>query len=266
MMASRLAISSVSLAMDPSISSIAVFESDRETPRPFLLSSLLSNFWTQYSFLLSSSCCSVLRCATMPSIMPTILSKPLCFPRSASATRPSSGRAGRWFPRAAAACSAASARARNEAAVTCTCRRLAPALGNVFLNMSRASSSFRTLMVSDSATSSSARACLTASHSLPFAAQPFSSSARNLVSAASDSCVSSRSFPIPAISTPSRPSLSISSSICLVRVATSFSLAATSPSQLCLAPASSDAASALPCAISSLICFSTPTISWLCGT
>eukprot|EP00418_Pyrodinium_bahamense_P070376 CAMPEP_0179098226 /NCGR_PEP_ID=MMETSP0796-20121207/45255_1 /TAXON_ID=73915 /ORGANISM="Pyrodinium bahamense, Strain pbaha01" /LENGTH=73 /DNA_ID=CAMNT_0020795999 /DNA_START=37 /DNA_END=255 /DNA_ORIENTATION=- len=72
--------------------------------------------------------------------------------------------------------------------------KLALAEGNVFLKTSRASSSFKTLIVSAKAFNSSARVRLTSSHSSVFVEQLVSSSALNLVSAASDSWVSVKSF------------------------------------------------------------------------
>merc|ERR1719375_135760 len=83
------------------------------------------------------------------------------------------------------------ARARTESRVTLICTKL---LGNVFLNNSRASSSFRILMVSARATSSSDRILQISAHSFLFVAQFLSRSARNFLSSISPSCESVRSF------------------------------------------------------------------------
>mmetsp|Transcript_18417 Transcript_18417/g.43283 ORF Transcript_18417/g.43283 Transcript_18417/m.43283 type:complete len:241 (-) Transcript_18417:756-1478(-) len=227
MPASKAAISSASVAKDPSISAIAVSESEIDNSNSFFLSSELSNLDKQYSFLLSSADCSFLRFATISSIIEITLSKPIFLPLRANSMRSSAGCGA--DPRFAAL-SAASACARCVAAVTSTCTKLALAEGSVFLKSSNASSSLRTLMVSASAANSSVRKRTTSSHSFVFVSQPYFNSAKNLVSAASDSFVSSRSFSISAFSVPRAPTRSSLSSICPLSAATSFFFAAIKPS------------------------------------
>merc|ERR1719223_1134303 len=85
------------------------------------------------------------------------------------------------------------------------CIRLALPLGSVFLKRSRASSSFKTLMVSARATNASARIFDLSSHSLVFVAHPFSNSAKNFLSAARAFAVSSTSSFMSTISMPVSP-------------------------------------------------------------
>mmetsp|Transcript_111145 Transcript_111145/g.314507 ORF Transcript_111145/g.314507 Transcript_111145/m.314507 type:complete len:229 (-) Transcript_111145:745-1431(-) len=228
MPASRAAISSCSFSTEPSISRMAVSESENDSLSPLCLSSAASKCFAQYAFLLSSSACSRLRVATISSTMETTLSKPACFPSKARAMRLSSGRP--EIPSRGAARTAASALARSAAAVSWTCTRLAAEPGRVSRKSSKESSSLRTLIVCERATSSRARSSLTFSQSFALVLHPFCSSARNFASSSSDSCVSSRSFSMPAISTPSFPSRFCSSSIWSVSEATSFSLTCVMPS------------------------------------
>mmetsp|Transcript_118869 Transcript_118869/g.233480 ORF Transcript_118869/g.233480 Transcript_118869/m.233480 type:complete len:225 (-) Transcript_118869:735-1409(-) len=224
MPASRAAISSARVLMAPSISSMAVSESLIDCSSCLRLSSDWSNCVLQYCCFWSSSFCSAFKFSTISSIMASTLPKPPFLPLSAKAIRSSSGRRDDSLRRSA------SARERCEALVTCTCTKLALALGNVFLKISRASSSFRTLMVSASASNSSARVFLISSHSWVFVAHPCSSSCLNFLSASKACFVSSTSLLISADCTPSSPIRVILSSICACRVATSFFFAAMRPS------------------------------------
>mmetsp|Transcript_46429 Transcript_46429/g.120533 ORF Transcript_46429/g.120533 Transcript_46429/m.120533 type:complete len:206 (+) Transcript_46429:682-1299(+) len=194
--------------------------------RDFFLSSAESSSLPQYSSLESSSSCSVFRVETISSIILITWSKPTFFPRRANSMNlsiaPPRGR--RAFDRSSRA------RARSSSARTCTCMKLALAPGSVFLNSSRASSSLRILMVSASASSSACRTLERSSHSAVFVEQLFSSSARNFLSPARASEVSSRSFAICATETASSPASWIFSSICLVRAFTSWVFAAMSSS------------------------------------
>mmetsp|Transcript_49418 Transcript_49418/g.137299 ORF Transcript_49418/g.137299 Transcript_49418/m.137299 type:complete len:252 (-) Transcript_49418:75-830(-) len=223
---SNAAISAASCSMEPFSSSMAVSESLTDNSNDFFLSSDSSNEASQYSFLPSSPSCSFLRLTTSSSINAMTFSKPAALPFSARAMRSSAG--------ARDLCAAArriwSARALCDLAVTVTCTKLALAPGKVFLNKSRASSSLRTLMVSASASSSSARVFLTTSHSCVFVAQPSSSSCLNFLSASSACLVSSKSLAVSASSTPSSPTRVILLSICAWSVSTSFFFAAISSS------------------------------------
>mmetsp|Transcript_111797 Transcript_111797/g.193814 ORF Transcript_111797/g.193814 Transcript_111797/m.193814 type:complete len:222 (-) Transcript_111797:656-1321(-) len=215
----------------------------------------------QVSFLFESSCCSFSRRATISSIIFKTLSKLTFFPRIASAMKSSSGR------RECLACeSAASASARCSRTVTVTCMKLELALGSVFLNNSKASSSFNTLIVSDNARSSSAVVTFWfASNSAVLVPQFFSKSARNLVSSAKAASVSVRSFFISIISTPSSPMRNVAVSMACVKDAISASLAFTSALNDLIASSSVAVASTAPLLIVSAICFRMPTISPLCG-
>mmetsp|Transcript_44553 Transcript_44553/g.111935 ORF Transcript_44553/g.111935 Transcript_44553/m.111935 type:complete len:252 (-) Transcript_44553:757-1512(-) len=226
MPASRAASSSFRVSMLPSISLIAFSESEIESSRPFRLSSVSSNCASQYSFLLSSPCCSFLRMATISSIILMICSKPAVLPLRAKAIKSNSGR----FDFLAAAWRSSRARAFCKEAETLTCTKLALALGKVFLNNSKASSSFKTLMVSASASSSSDLVFFTSSHSLVLVSQPASSSFLNFSSSPSASCVSTKSLFMEVMATPRSPMRAISSSTCPCKALSSFFLAAMSPS------------------------------------
>ena len=90
-------------------------------------------------------------------------------------------------------------------------------------------------------------------------------SARNSVSAVSDSWVSSRSFSSWATFTPSSPTLAVFDSIAFVSASISFFLDATRLSKLAMAPFSSAVASAKSLVISSCKVLRMPTISPLAG-
>mmetsp|Transcript_69084 Transcript_69084/g.202776 ORF Transcript_69084/g.202776 Transcript_69084/m.202776 type:complete len:248 (-) Transcript_69084:49-792(-) len=117
------------------------------------------------------------------------------------------------------------------------------------------------LMVSARAVSSSCRSFCSASHSPSFVPQFLARSARNFWSDASDSEVSSRSFFIVSVLTPSSPTRFSFCSIVLDRAATCFFLAPTIASKSLLAPSSSATASPFSFSISSFIAFTMPRIS-----
>mmetsp|Transcript_64506 Transcript_64506/g.165988 ORF Transcript_64506/g.165988 Transcript_64506/m.165988 type:complete len:227 (-) Transcript_64506:771-1451(-) len=226
MPASRAAISSVSVLIASFALSMAVSSSATLRSKTFFLSSALSNWELQYSTLWSSSSCSCLRVATISPIILITFSKPIFLLRRASemkSRRAASGRLRTAFRRARAF-------ARNAALLARICTKLEEALGSVFLKRSSASSSLSTLMVSARATSSSARVFLISSHSAVFVSQLFCRPSLNFVSSPSASCVSTRSFSMPEISTPRSPTRVISVSIWACSVATSFFFAAISAS------------------------------------
>mmetsp|Transcript_55655 Transcript_55655/g.165500 ORF Transcript_55655/g.165500 Transcript_55655/m.165500 type:complete len:225 (-) Transcript_55655:242-916(-) len=218
---SKAATSSVSVEMVPLASSTALPRSETARSSSFLLSSLLSSSALQYVFFLASLTCSLPSRATMSSIMARTLSKLTFLPRSAKARKSNRGSAERrpWAARARSAC----LRTSFPLALVWS----SEGLGSVFLKSSRASSSFRILIVSAIARSSSARVFCTTSNSAFFFAQFESRSARNFLSSFRDFVVSSRSSFSATIFTPVcpwRPSLT---SMALVLLLTSFSLAAT---------------------------------------
>mmetsp|Transcript_46426 Transcript_46426/g.120524 ORF Transcript_46426/g.120524 Transcript_46426/m.120524 type:complete len:223 (+) Transcript_46426:800-1468(+) len=220
MAAFRSAISWVQVAIAALRSSMAVLDTSMPRSSSFFWSSDLSSSVSQYSFLLSSSACSFLRFTIISSMSVMTFSKPAVLPCMASSTRSISG------PRLGAERSSRSAWARSVASPCWTCTKLDEAEGSVFLNSSSASSAFKASMVSDSATSSSARTLQRASHSASLVAQPFFSSARYWVSSSSVSLVSSRSLASSLSITFTSPRRVISSSICAVSVLTSFVFAA----------------------------------------
>mmetsp|Transcript_124056 Transcript_124056/g.347412 ORF Transcript_124056/g.347412 Transcript_124056/m.347412 type:complete len:267 (+) Transcript_124056:136-936(+) len=265
MPASSDLMSSTRVAIVPSISSMASSESEMDCSKPFFLSSVRSSCLSQYSFFASSSTCSFFKVFSMSSIILMTFSKPIFLPFNAIAMRSSCGRvmelAAAALEMMARACPAAVARLSVP-----SCTKLAlPALGNVFLKRSRASSSFNTLMVSAIATSSSARVFLISSHSAVLVLQLVSSSIWNFVSASSAALVSSKSFAMPAICTPISPTRIISSSICLERVSTSLFFAAIKALKFSMAAVSSVVASSKSFCISSSIVFKMPVISPLAG-
>mmetsp|Transcript_103488 Transcript_103488/g.298046 ORF Transcript_103488/g.298046 Transcript_103488/m.298046 type:complete len:232 (-) Transcript_103488:542-1237(-) len=195
--------------------------------------------------------------------MAMILSKPIFLPRKANEMRSSCGRSAR-MTLAMPCLMAARARARKAIVLARTWTK-ALGLGSVALNNSKASSSFNTLIVSASATSSSARTLLRSSHSAVLVSQLFLNSALSCVSAAMASEVSSLSFFICAMDTPSSPILAVLVSMASDRKAFSFFLAAMSSSNERMAASSaSDASLRLP-PISSCNSLRIPTICPLCG-
>mmetsp|Transcript_93837 Transcript_93837/g.261240 ORF Transcript_93837/g.261240 Transcript_93837/m.261240 type:complete len:255 (+) Transcript_93837:893-1657(+) len=253
--------------MPSSAFAMACSSSDTVRSNDFFLSSPWSSCWAQYSFFWSSSSCSFFRTAIMLSHILMTFSKPprplALLPVSASTSKSSPGRCSRLATRYAPR-TASSARARSEAAPTCTCRKLA-ALGSVFLNSSSASSSLRTLMVSASATSSSARVFDRSSHSAAFVAQLLSRFAKNFLSSARVASVSALSSFMRTSSTPVSPICVVFASTVSVRADVSFVLAAIKESYALIAAVSAALASARPLDMVSPICFKIPMISPLCG-
>mmetsp|Transcript_76938 Transcript_76938/g.193507 ORF Transcript_76938/g.193507 Transcript_76938/m.193507 type:complete len:212 (-) Transcript_76938:481-1116(-) len=150
-------------------------------------------------------------------------------------------------------------------AVVCICKKLAMALGKVFLKISRASSSLRILMVSAKATISCARIFFSSSWTAALDAQFFSKSFKKALSSNKASEESPRSFFIDAISTPSRPTRSSFSSMAFDNAPTSFFLAFMRSSYVLTAASSVAIMSFWSAYISSFIDFKMPTISPLCG-
>mmetsp|Transcript_76800 Transcript_76800/g.132864 ORF Transcript_76800/g.132864 Transcript_76800/m.132864 type:complete len:445 (+) Transcript_76800:503-1837(+) len=268
---SRLAIpackSLISAAKVEMLSSVSAIFGSRSEMVPFstfILSSVLSNCAAQYSFFLSSSSCSVFKVATIASIILITFSKPIFLPWRAKAMKSSRGRT---WPNLAMLCwTAASALAFLSVVVLNCTKEEALALGRVFLNKSNASSSFKILIVSATATSSWLRVFWISSHSAAFVAQSDSRLARNFWSAMSAASVSLKSPFIVAISTPSSPTAVVFDSIVLVRAAISFFFAATRASKVAMAEDSSLVMPAKDADISSSNCFKRPTISALPGT
>mmetsp|Transcript_1590 Transcript_1590/g.5014 ORF Transcript_1590/g.5014 Transcript_1590/m.5014 type:complete len:242 (-) Transcript_1590:677-1402(-) len=230
--------------------------------RAFFLSSARSNCVPQYSFLCSSSTCSFLSASTISSIIEMTFSKPPCWraflPLSANTNRSNSVLC--WcLGDFRAVRRAAMAFERRADAVNSTCTKLAE-LGSVFLNSSSASSSLRTLIVSASATSSSALVLERSSHSLSFLSQLASRFARNFLSSARVSSVSERSSFFCTSPTLTSPICSDFVSIDCVRATSSLVLAAVSSSKALIAASSSAVASARPLAMLSPICFKIPVI------
>mmetsp|Transcript_72343 Transcript_72343/g.156400 ORF Transcript_72343/g.156400 Transcript_72343/m.156400 type:complete len:293 (-) Transcript_72343:462-1340(-) len=219
----RAAISSSRVLMLSVAVAMAVSLSEMRRSSAFFSSSVLSNCAAQYTFLLSSSVCSVFRVTTISSIILMTLSKPIFLPDRASMMMSSFGllRLAFWI-----AAMAASALERMSLELTCTCTKLALELGMVFLKRSRASSSFRILMVSASATSSSARSFSRSAISAAFEPQLVLSSAWNFLSSISPFAASERPALRLTISTPSSPSCFVLDSIAAVRADSSLVLAA----------------------------------------
>mmetsp|Transcript_171742 Transcript_171742/g.550470 ORF Transcript_171742/g.550470 Transcript_171742/m.550470 type:complete len:220 (+) Transcript_171742:1-660(+) len=201
--------------------------------RPFFLSSPASSWSAQYDFLCSSSNCSCFIMAIISSISLTTLSKPpwerAFLPVRVNAIRSRVGRC---------ACSTRclksriieSARAFWEEALTRSCSKLEAVLGSVFLNRSKASSSFKTVMVSAKATSSSARVFWRNSHSCVLVLHDDSSSALSFWFSMRAASVSDKSFFISTMDTPSSPICAVFSSMVFDSAAISFFLATISAS------------------------------------
>mmetsp|Transcript_84053 Transcript_84053/g.235508 ORF Transcript_84053/g.235508 Transcript_84053/m.235508 type:complete len:270 (+) Transcript_84053:789-1598(+) len=235
---SNAAISSVSWAMDSSAAAMAASRSDTFRSSSFFLSSLVSSVVTQYSFFVSSSACSVFSDTIISSMSLMTFSKPTFLPWSAK--KMVSKRARSETPaKRKPSFNSATARALVLLALTCVCRKLlAPGLGNVALKSSRASSSFKTLIVSAKATNSSARSLQRASHSVFFFSQPSSKFAMNFWSAARASCVSSRSFAFSARAMPSSATRAVFFSMAWLASSFSFVFAAMSSSKTLIADSS----------------------------
>mmetsp|Transcript_39508 Transcript_39508/g.88427 ORF Transcript_39508/g.88427 Transcript_39508/m.88427 type:complete len:220 (+) Transcript_39508:710-1369(+) len=166
--------SSVSVAMASVVSAIEASRSLSVWPSSLTLSSVVSNCPSQYSFLWSSSSCSWPKTATRSSMSVKTFSKLTFLPVRATVMR---SKAARLECTAGAFWMSLSAFFRMSRLLASIWTKLG--LGKVFLKSSRASSSFKILIVSAMATFSSALIFSISSHSLSFAAQFSSMSARN---------------------------------------------------------------------------------------
>mmetsp|Transcript_5129 Transcript_5129/g.11413 ORF Transcript_5129/g.11413 Transcript_5129/m.11413 type:complete len:241 (-) Transcript_5129:297-1019(-) len=238
-----------------------IWASLRPCCRTLMSSSVVSNSFSQYDTLLSSSLCSLARVSTSSSIKVMTFSK-LIFPFKAKVMKATFVLS--MPPARVTSWSLARAALRCCLALDVTCTKLG--LGSVFLNSSKASSSFRILIVSAMAIISSLRSFEISSHSFSLPSQFFSRSARNFLSSSKASWVSSRSWPISVISTANFPLLSVFASMASVWAAISFFFASTNAAAFFLASSSAVVMSSKSFSIPSLICFSIPTISPLCGT
>mmetsp|Transcript_5104 Transcript_5104/g.11309 ORF Transcript_5104/g.11309 Transcript_5104/m.11309 type:complete len:301 (-) Transcript_5104:645-1547(-) len=252
----------VKVAMSSLVSSMEAPRSLRFCSKALILSSVVSNWPSQYSFLCESSACSCASTAMSSSINVNTFSKLTLRPDKAMVMSskapllPFCARMARLFSIAAAlrVCAWLS---------ETVCSRLG--LGRVFLKSSNASSSLRILMVSEMATNSSLRVLVASSHSAVLVSQFLLRSARNFWFSANASEVSSMSLPMLTISTPSSPMRVVLPSMALVAAAISFSLAATSSPYAFLASSSCLEMSAKSPIMSSFICFRMPVISPLAG-
>mmetsp|Transcript_34164 Transcript_34164/g.87583 ORF Transcript_34164/g.87583 Transcript_34164/m.87583 type:complete len:200 (-) Transcript_34164:199-798(-) len=144
------------------------------------------------------------------------------------------------------------------------CSRLA--LESVFLNRSRASSSFRILMVSWIATNSSLRVLTRSSNSAALPSQSFSSSPRNFLSSMRDASVSVRSSFMCTISILSSPTRAVFFSMEAPSESISLLFAARRSLKSVTASASSSSTLARLLSNVSFISFRMPTISPPFGT
>mmetsp|Transcript_75415 Transcript_75415/g.233995 ORF Transcript_75415/g.233995 Transcript_75415/m.233995 type:complete len:288 (+) Transcript_75415:795-1658(+) len=258
---SRAVISSVSVSTMALASFVAFSRSEMPSSRDFNSSSVLSSWDSQYAFLSSSVFCSLSNNVSILSIIARTFSKFTFRPRNATSIRSTRGSCDAT-PLRCAAFNTSRASPRSCLYVTAVCKN---ELGNVFLNRSSESSLFRILMVSASATSSSARAFCTADHSFFFFSHVFARFARNCWSFARDSVVSSRSSFNVSISTPSSPTRSVFDSMAFWLVAISFSFALTNAAVDLMAFSSSAVASSSVVCMVSFICFSMPVMEPLWG-
>mmetsp|Transcript_135277 Transcript_135277/g.235222 ORF Transcript_135277/g.235222 Transcript_135277/m.235222 type:complete len:290 (+) Transcript_135277:741-1610(+) len=246
-------------------SSEAIMASRLATPASssFFLSSSVSNCMLQDSFFMSSSFCSASSKTTMSSIIFNTFSKLYFFPIMAKAMKFNSGR-GLPCLRSSARISCKAAR-RCWRSATFTCKRLEAAEGRVFLKISRASSSFKILMVSARATNSSARDFMLASCSAVFFAQFSSKFAKNFLSSSSATCVSFRSsFNVTSVTLAS-PRSSVFVSIAFVFAAISLAFAFMRASFSAIAVSSSDVAFSNSAVMESCSCLRMPVIWPLFG-
>mmetsp|Transcript_64503 Transcript_64503/g.200019 ORF Transcript_64503/g.200019 Transcript_64503/m.200019 type:complete len:259 (-) Transcript_64503:786-1562(-) len=228
MPASSVAMSSFSVSMLSFIAAISVSWSAMDCSRCFVLSSTTSNSILQYSFLLSSSSCSFFSSLIMLSHIAMTLVKPpwrkARLPTSPSTRKSKPARCRRpAFFRAAR--SSARARPRISVALTLSCRKLALALGSVFLNNSNASSLLSSWIVSAKATSSSDRVFERCSNSFFLVLQLLSRPARNFLSSSRPSWVSESVSLKRTRSTPSSPICFVFVSMETVMALVSFVLA-----------------------------------------
>mmetsp|Transcript_1965 Transcript_1965/g.5245 ORF Transcript_1965/g.5245 Transcript_1965/m.5245 type:complete len:274 (+) Transcript_1965:740-1561(+) len=258
MLFSASVISTVSAAIFSSALAIAVSVSDAACPSSLILSSVESIVISQYSFFSESSVCSFFNELTIASIMLMTFSKPTFLPRRASTkkfSRVCFGFAARAF------CKRLRARDLTAAPLTSTCSKLALGAASVFLNNSKASSSFNTFTVSVSATSSSLRIFTRASYSAVFVEQPAFRSASIFLSSSRLPAMSSKSAFICTTDMPSSPTRASFCSMARVRASISFVFAAISASLSAAAAASASLAAVSSLANSSPICFKIPVIS-----
>mmetsp|Transcript_30451 Transcript_30451/g.87850 ORF Transcript_30451/g.87850 Transcript_30451/m.87850 type:complete len:369 (+) Transcript_30451:521-1627(+) len=258
-------ISSVRVAMPSFASSITVSKSEIDRSNVFFLSSATSNSLPQYSFLLSSSTCSVFSVATSSSTSLMTFSNPPFCPCKAKLMKSRRSRPTPARAREAAFIKTCRACSLMAALVTWTCMKLALELGKVLLNNSSASSSLRILIVSAKATISCARIFCSSSCTAFLEPQFFSRSARNFLSSSRPSATSSRSFFMAAMETPNSAILSSFSSMDLDSAAISFFLDAISPSKDFTDSSSAVFISLMSAFISSPICFKMPITSPLIG-
>mmetsp|Transcript_50532 Transcript_50532/g.117978 ORF Transcript_50532/g.117978 Transcript_50532/m.117978 type:complete len:244 (+) Transcript_50532:732-1463(+) len=200
--------SSVRVLIMSVASSILMSRSEILCSKTFFLSSVKSNCFSQYSFLCSSSSCSLPSVSMRLSIILKTLSKFTFLPVNARAIKSMPA----LLRGALRTMSKAFDLAFTELCETCM--RLA--LGSVFLNNSKASSSLRILMVSAIAASSFCRNSVISFHSAAFSSQDFKVSSANFLSSMSAFSVSERSACMVAICTPALPTRIVLSSIAFV--------------------------------------------------
>jgi len=157
------------------------------------------------------------------------------------------------------------ARARRSDVFTDSWTKLALGPGKVFLNRSRASSSFSTLIVSASATSSSERVFDRSSHSEVFVEQLFCRFCRKSLSALRAAWVSDKSSFACTMETPNTPICLVFASTVASSAPTSLFLAATSSSNALTAASSVAVSSARFFDMVSPSCFRIPVMLPLCG-
>mmetsp|Transcript_130435 Transcript_130435/g.254156 ORF Transcript_130435/g.254156 Transcript_130435/m.254156 type:complete len:363 (+) Transcript_130435:819-1907(+) len=269
MPASNAAISSPSAAKASLAFEISLSSSLEVRSKDFFLLFVRLNCDVQYSFFSSSACCSFFNSLIIPSQMPTTLSKtPRVIDLLPDSAKIKKFHFGWWWRPAFFRALRTRLKARDciDRVLSTICMKLlAPALGNVFLKRSKASSSLINLMVSAKATSSLALRFDRSRNSTVLVWQFFSKLAKNASSAASALVVSSKSSFIPTNSTPSSPIRFVFSSMEEVRASTSSFLAALICSYDLIAAFSLPIASARFIAAASSICFRMPIISPLFG-
>mmetsp|Transcript_44364 Transcript_44364/g.70248 ORF Transcript_44364/g.70248 Transcript_44364/m.70248 type:complete len:252 (+) Transcript_44364:143-898(+) len=251
MPSSSALISLESVLIVSSRSAIAFPRSETVSSRFFKSSSVLSIIFSQYSFFSSSDFCSSPSNNTMSSIIFKTFSKLTFFPLRASEIR---------FKRKSpfSVCNSDNALAFTDCSVDFNCSN--EGVGKVFLKSSKASSSFKSLMVSAIANNSSARTLQRTSHSSSLVLQFFSKSLRKAASSTKDLVVSSKSSFSVASCTPKLPILAILFSTDLVKALISLVLAPISPLKSLIAASSSAVAVARLFCMVSVISFRMPTI------
>mmetsp|Transcript_108465 Transcript_108465/g.280467 ORF Transcript_108465/g.280467 Transcript_108465/m.280467 type:complete len:223 (-) Transcript_108465:248-916(-) len=185
MLCVRLSRSSFKVAIALSASEMALINRLLRLSNALVSPSALSNSFLQYSFLLSSSACCLSNCLTNLSIISASLLKLVFLPRIAKEIKSKRGSLCLSAPKTCLACRTTSL------LDTCTCS--SDVLGRAFLKRSKASSSFKILIVCASAKSSSERVLDRTSHSPFLVAQFLSKSARNAVFLPKPFFVSSKS-------------------------------------------------------------------------